>query len=248
VLFHLVAAVSTLAFAQTQERVTFEAASIRRSDPLKAESYWRVSPGRLTVQNMSLKGLITAAYRVKRYQVTGGPKWFDEDRFDVTAKLAAAPAGVDATGSEGAARLMTAAQSLLQDRFRLTFHQESKSVSGYVLVVAKSGPKLTRAQGDGSSNIRSGRGTLQATGFSMERFASSLSALLEAPVVDETGLAGTYDLSLEYTPDGSSETTTGPVHPTLYTALQETLGLKLEARKVPVPIFVVDGAEKPGEN
>jgi uncharacterized protein (TIGR03435 family) len=235
-----------LVFAQTAEKAVFETSSIRRSDPEKPESFWNVSPGRLSVRNMSLKTLIMAFYRLKQYQVTGGPKWMDTDRFDIVAKLADEPRGVAASGN-GPERLMSAAQSLLADRFQVIFHEQARTVSGYALVVAKGGAKLNLAGGDGSSNVKTGRGTLRATGLSMEKFTASLSTILDAPVVDATELRGKYDFTLEWTPD-LADVKEERVRPTLYTALQETLGLKLESRKVSVPIFIVDRAEKPGEN
>jgi uncharacterized protein (TIGR03435 family) len=233
---------------QVADRVVFESASVRPSDPTNPESFWNVSPGRLSVRNMSLKSLVMAFYKVKQYQVTGGPKWIDNDRFDVAAKLADPPPGLAPRSSEAAARLMSASQSLLEDRFHLRFHKDTKLVSGYALVVAKSGPKLKKSEGDGSSRIKTGRGTLQATGVSMERFVSTLPTILDAPVVDASGIEGSYDFVLDWAPDPAADTKDGPVGPSLYTALRETLGLKLEPRKVPVPLFVIDGAERPGEN
>jgi uncharacterized protein (TIGR03435 family) len=197
---------------------------------------------------MSLKSLVMAFYKLKPYQVTGGPKWIDNDRFDVVAKLADPPPGLAPRSSEAAARLMSACQSLLEDRFHLLFQKETRAVSGYALVAAKSGPKLKKSEGDGSARIKTGRGTLEATGVSMERFASTLATILDAPVVDATGIAGSYDFALEWAPDLSSDGNDEQVRPSLYTALRETLGLKLESRRVPVPIFFIDSAERPGEN
>jgi uncharacterized protein (TIGR03435 family) len=237
-----------VSFGQTAEKATFETASVRPSDPAKPESFWSVSPGRLSVRNMSLKSLVMAFYKVKQYQVTGGPKWVDTDRFDIQAKLADQPAGSSPRSSEAVARLMSAAQALLADRFQLVLYNETKQVSGYALVVAKTGPKLKAAEGDGSSNVKTGRGTLRATGLSMERFASSLSTILDAPVVDATDLKSAYDFTLEWTPDMAADSNDAPTQPSLYAALQEKLGLKLESRKVPVPVFTIERAEKPAEN
>jgi len=234
-------------FAQAPQRAVFEAASVKPSDPARTESFWKVSPGRLTVQNMSLKSLIMAFYKIKQFQVTGGPKWIDAERFDILAKLADDPAGASRS-PEGAARLISAAQALLADRFHLVFRQETKPLSGYSLVIAKSGFKLKRAEGDGSSTVHEGRGTLRATALSMERFASSLSTILDAPVVDESGLQGGFDFTLEWAPDEMANSTDAPARPSLSTALQESLGLKLESRKVTAPVFVVERAEKPEAN
>jgi uncharacterized protein (TIGR03435 family) len=243
----LTAGVAVL-FAQAPQRTIFEAASVKPSDPARPESFWKVSPGRLTVQNMSLKSLIMAFYKVQQFQVTGGPKWIDSDRFDILAKLADDAAGPSPRGPEGAARLIAAAQALLADRFHLVVREETRPISGYSLVIAKSGFKLKPAEGDGSSTVRTGRGTLRASALSMERFATSLSTIVDTPVVDGTGLRGGFDFTLEWVPDEMADSTGTPARPTLYTALQESLGLKLESRKVPVPVFVVERAERPESN
>jgi uncharacterized protein (TIGR03435 family) len=224
-----------IAFAQSP---VFEAASVKPSDPTKPESFWNVSPGRLNVRNMSLKSLVMAAYSVQRYQVAGGPKWVDSDRFDIAAKLE--DTGDRSTGKEAAMRLTAAAQALLAEHFQLEFHRETKSVSGYSLVTAKGGFKLRPAAGDGSNSIRTGRNKMEARGYSMDHLAASLSTQLEGPVVDATGVEGTFDFVVEWSLDDSG--------PSLFTALQETLGLKLESRKASVPVIVIDRAEKPAGN
>jgi bla regulator protein BlaR1 len=228
-----------MAFAQPREKSpTFETASVKPSDPAKPESFWNMSPGRLTVRNMSLKSLVMAAYSVKQYQVTGGPKWVDSDRFDILAKLEGG--GDNPRGKEAAMRLLAAAQALLAERFQLVFHNETRSVSGYSLVTAKGGIKLKQAEGDGSGSIHTSSTKVQASGYSMERLAASLSTQLDGPVVDATGVKGTFDFTLEWSADDGG--------PSLFTAIQETLGLKLEGRRVQVTIILIDRAEKPAAN
>src|SRR5215475_2424198 len=103
----------------------FEATSVKPSDPARPESFWRVSPGRLTVQKMSLKSLIMAFYNVKQFQVVGGPKWIDTDKFDIMGKLPDDVSDSDARSPKGAERLTAAAKTLLADHFQLVFHVES---------------------------------------------------------------------------------------------------------------------------
>jgi uncharacterized protein (TIGR03435 family) len=170
--------------------------------------------------------------------VTGGPKWVDSDRFDIVAKLE--DTGDRSRGKEAAMRLTAASQALLAERFQLTFHRETRTVSGYALVTVKGGMKLKRAEGDGSSSIHTSRTKMQASGYSMERLADSLSTQLDGPVMDATGVEGTFDFTVEWSPDDGG--------PSLFTAIQETLGLKLEGRKVSVPVIVIDRAEKPTDN
>jgi uncharacterized protein (TIGR03435 family) len=208
---------------------TFEAASIKPSDPAKVESFWHISPGRIAVQNMSLKSLVMAFYKVKEYQVVGGPSWVDADRFDITAKM---PADAPAT----AAALLAAAKSLLAERFQLVMHEETRPMAGYALVAAKGGLKLKPAVGDGSSNVRTGKTTMDATGLTMERLASSLATIVDAPVEDATGIAGAYDVKFEWTLEDG-------VGPAL-----SALGLKLEGRKAPSTVMFIERAARPEAN
>lgn len=246
----LLLAGSIAIFAQTAEKkAAFEAASIKLSDPTQAGSSWNMNPGRLTVHNMSLKKLVMAAYDVKEYQVTGGPKWLDGDRFDIVAKMQESDEKTARSG-EAAARLRTATQTLLADRFQLLVRNETKPLSGYSLVTAKSGFQLKPVDGSQGSSIKTGRGTMTAKGVSMERLASILATQLDRPVVDATGIEGTYDLTLEWSPDEGPEAASDekPLRPSIFTAVQEMLGLRLESQKVPVTILIVERAEKPGEN
>jgi len=210
-------------------QTTFDAASIRPSDPAKAESFWHASPGRLAVQNMSLKSLVAAFHNVKEYQVLGGPAWMDGDRFDIAAKM---PAEAPAT----AAALMEAARSLLAERFHLVLHEEARPTAGYALVAAKGGLKLKPAAGDGSSNVWTSKTKMVAVGLTMERLASSLATIVDAPVVDETGIAGAYDFTFEWTLEDG-------VAPAL-----SVLGLKLEGRKVASKVLSIQRAERPDAN
>jgi len=237
----LIASVGT--FAQSSEKPpVFETASIKPSDPTDPASSWNMNPGRLTVHNMSLKKLVMAAYEVKEFQVTGGPKWFDSDRFDIAAKLESTDEK-SARSREGAVRVRRAMQALLADRFQLLVHQETRPVSGLALVTRKTGFKLKPVDGSEGSSIRTGRGRITAKGISLAGFAGVLATQLGQPVVDSTGIQGVFDFQLEWTPDESSETGTS-----LFAGIEETLGLKFEAQKVPVPIIAIDRAEKPGEN
>ena len=149
-------------------------------------------------------------------------------------------------------------QALLADRFKLSFHRETKEMPVYELVVAKNGPKLQTSTA-GQAQIRMGRGTLTAQKTSLNLLANNLSQNVGRVVIDKTGLTGDFDIKLEWTPeDGermgpprdNGETPPSAPAPglSIFTALQEQLGLKLEARKGPVEILVIDRTEKPSEN
>ena len=195
------------------------------------------------------------AWDVKDFQVSGGAGWMDTERYDIDA-VAANPF----TREESRKMI----QALLADRFGLVVHKETQDRPGYALVPARNGPKLPPPIEDPSvmfSRTVSGDRTLKATNLSMKRFADALSAALGKIVVDQTGIEGQFDVSFQWTPDPTSEprlTKNGepapppPVDavpgPSIFTALQEKLGLRLESKKVPVEVMVIEGAHRPSEN
>jgi len=151
-------------------------------------------------------------------------------------------------------------QQLLADRFKLAVHRETKELPAYALVVAKSGPKLTATKDTGGGKgTSSGDGHLTATGLTMARLAQTLTQILSRElgrvVIDKTGIVGEYDLSLTWTPDdrsaaaaNTSKDTPDLPGPSIFTALQEQLGLKLESTKAPVETLVIDHIEEPSAN
>jgi uncharacterized protein (TIGR03435 family) len=211
----------------------FEAAAIKPSKDASGV-HWDTEPGRINLRGTTLKGLITIAYHVKDFQVAGGPKWIDGDHFDINAK---------SEHGEDEPKLVEMLQTLLADRFQLVFHHEQKIAPAYALVVAKSGLKMKPAEGTGSKS-QGGRGQLTATGLTMAKLAEQLSRRVGAPVADLTETPGAYDFKLEWSIEGDKD----DVQSALFAALQSQLGLKLESRKIPVDMIVVDKAEKPSEN
>jgi uncharacterized protein (TIGR03435 family) len=185
--------------------------------------------------------LIQSAFGIRDYQISGGPGWLGDDKIDITATTGTSK---DLSDKE----LQPYLQSLLGDRFRLRFHGETKELSVYSLVVAKSGMKLTAhpGEGDSSTQIRnnSGKSSVTCANVSMASFASTLGGRLDRLVIDNTALQGRYDLNLEWAPNPSPEST----EPSIFTALREQLGLKLESTKGLVEIIVIDSIEKPSEN
>ena len=150
---------------------------------------------------------------------------------------------------------------LLADRFQLKFHQEKKDLSVFAIVVGKGGPKLTKSEGDpngGASLFFTGLGVLPARNASIAEFAAAMqAAVVDRPVVDQTGLSGKWDFTLKWTPDESQFAGMGvrvpapaddAAPPDLYTAIQQQLGLKLESTKASTEVFVVERVEKPSEN
>jgi uncharacterized protein (TIGR03435 family) len=229
-------------FGQTPAQPpAFEAASLKVSTALDNGTDRDTTPGAMTIRNFSLRSLIRVAYGVKEYQVIGGPKWMDSDRYNINAKAA---------GPAKDPELMLMLQTLLTERFKLEVHRQSKSTSGYALVVAKSGLKIKPVADHGNDSTSSHGGSLAAKGVSMARLSEWLARRLSVPVVNATGVSGVFDFKLEWTPEETSPGTPSSAGPdfSLVAALQEQLGVKLEARKVSMEMIVVDRAEKVSEN
>jgi uncharacterized protein (TIGR03435 family) len=228
--------------ADTSE-VAFEVASVRLNNSGDHHSSSHNSNGELITNNVSLKQLIERAYNVKDYSLAG-PDWLDSVRLDIVAKP---PAGSEKD------QLQPMMRALLIDRFKLQTHREPKTLSAYALLVAKGGTKLSPSgEPKGKSSTDSEPGKLIAKGATMVKLADFLSGRLELPVVDKTGVDGAFDFTLNWTPDPTTENDRPDPNssaPSLFTALQEQLGLRLQKDKLPIQILVVDHVEKePVEN
>ncbi|HEV1284485.1 MAG TPA: TIGR03435 family protein [Bryobacteraceae bacterium] len=216
---------------------TFEVASLKPNDSGPGHSDVDVDGNLLRMKNVTLKACIVWAFRTTDAQVSG-PSWLESERFDIVAKAE--------SGSPQPAML----QAVLADRFKLAVHRETREQTLCELVVAKNGPKLKKVD-PGEDDTTSRRGHLTATRVSMPalaRFLAGPNIRLGRPVVDKTGLDGVFDFTLDWTLDSDAEKS--PDHPpSIFVALQEQLGLKLEARKGPVEVLIVDHVEKvPTEN
>jgi uncharacterized protein (TIGR03435 family) len=234
-------ATGTPSWAQTPAPTasSFEVASVRLVSG--EHGYTSVSPAgsaRFTARNASMKLLIEYAFGVDDKQISGeNLGWLDSEAFDVEAK----PEGDVILSYEQMKPLL---QNLLTQRFKLVFHREQKDFRGYALVVAKNGPKLQGSK-EPSSGVYILRDGLRGRGIPMAVLASMLTRPVGRPVVDKTGITGNYDIALNFAPEGSTDSTL----PSIFTALQEQLGLKLEPQKVPVEMLVIDHLEKvPSEN
>jgi len=241
---------------------SYEVASIKPADPSLGRSVIIVprDNSTITIRGMSLKNLIQFTYGHQQAllpgMVSGGPAWYDQLRFDIVAK----PEGGQIPSREQHRQMLKA---LLAERFKLTVHRESKEATVVALALGKNGPKLKeRKPGDGGephsilprSNVPEGRMRLSCRDTSMAAFASFLeSTVLSRTVVDQTGLPGTYDFDLNWSPDenqfdGRYKGAPQSDLPDLFAAIRDQLGLRLETAKAPVEIIVVDHAEKPAEN
>lgn len=237
----------------------FEVASIKRGDPIVRRFFLGTVPGRFMATNMTARDVIAFAFDMRKEQISGGPAWIDSERFTIEAKP---HDGVTIEGSAGMSNLRRMLQSLLQDRFALTVHRDTRIEPIYELVVASGGFRLTpiEPRPTGPRGIGTvGQGNVTGTAAHMSVLASFLSGVLGRWVVDKTGLPGQYDFTLMYAPEPGHAVS--PVAPppegaaqadqnrsSLFTALQEQLGLRLATNRGPVDIVVIDGVERPVEN
>ena len=238
----------------------FEVASIKLNKSESGSSHSSFDHGRYSATNEGIKGLIQyGAYGTPGPQIEGGPAWLASERFDIEAKVDDATAvKMEKLGPEERSQMKRQLiEQLLADRFMLAVHWETRELPVYALVRAKVGAKLTRSSDtSGSSGTSSNLGHLKASGVTMARLAETLTGILYREVgrvvVDRTGLEGRYDLTLEWSPeDGSSSSASNDSQspgPSIFTALEEQLGLKLESSKGPVKTLVIDRVEQPSEN
>jgi uncharacterized protein (TIGR03435 family) len=249
----------------------FEVASIKPNKSQDFRVMIRPTPGRFVATNVPLVFLITVAYRIKDFQLSGAPSWLTSERYDVEAKAPGKPSFDD---------MLPMVQKLLVDRLQLKFHHQSKELPLYVLTVAKPG-KLHEAEGECGprpnvpppppepgkfptgfcGGMFMGPGHLAGQKIPLSQFVDALSRLTDRTILDQTNLTGKYDVTLDWTPEqGQFQAPPGggaglpplptpdPNGPSLFTAVQEQLGLKLESQKGPVEMFVIDHIERPSEN
>jgi uncharacterized protein (TIGR03435 family) len=218
---------------------SFDVASVKITPPGSNGITSLSQPGSPTFSatNVTMPVLISLAYGVDSNRISGGPSWLESQQYDVMAK---APGGQRLSREQ----LRQPLQALLRERFRLALHRENKEGQGYALVVGKNGVKLKETAGAASSASVLKNG-IWIQNQPIDGLAGALTIATKRPVLNETGIKGSYDIALNYAPDGDTKSTL----PSLFTALQEQLGLRLEPRKVPVEAIVIDHVERsPSEN
>ena len=229
----------------------FEVASVKPDEPSDKPGEIRVAGGgRLDLGEVTVKMLVEQAYAISGYRIYGGPSWFDSARYSIVAKAA------DEAGNLTLDQMRPMLRTLLADRFHLTVHREEKDLPMFRLVVSKGGPKLRKSLVSGPPKSRMGMGRITDEKASLDTLASELGQQLGRFVSNQTGLKGDFDFHVEWTPDpgqnigGDSDTPppAGADGPSIFTALQEQLGLRLESGKGPVEVIVVDRVEKPDED
>jgi len=229
----------------------FDVAAIRPNQSGSNSISMRTSHGTLTVSNVTVRTLILKAFRLREVQLSGGPDWINKERFDITAKTP------DQSISDD--DLWLSLQPLLIERFHLRFHRETKQGTVLSLVAIKTKPGLVPHVGTQPASMRisnnGGKASMDAKNVSMAKFCSALADLASQVVVDNTRLNGGFDFKLEWAQDHNEESMLNSIEeglgvsgPSLYSALQEQLGLKLQRGTGPVENLVVDAIDRPTAN
>jgi len=233
--------------AHAQSDATFDAVSIKPNTSGEVGGASRAQPGRYQGVNVTLMRLIGLAYRpIQEFE--GGPDWIRTDRFDVDAK---------AEGTPSQDQMLRMLRTMLADRFKLVVRAEKRQRPVYALTMARRdrtlGPQLRASEamcpgGPGTCGVRMGDGILTATSITMTRLASELS-FVGRQVMDRTELPGAFEVNLQWTPEaaGAGAPATDNL-PSIFTAMQEQLGLKLEPATGPIDVLVIERAEKPSAN
>jgi uncharacterized protein (TIGR03435 family) len=236
---------------QSQPAV-FEVASIKPNvdTTLTLSGITAISNGQLSAKAMTVRQLVSGAYRTQGREIIGGPEWTDTERYDIEARAAN---GAD----EAQLRFML--QALLVDRFRVRLHSEAREGRVYALVVGPSGPRLKPASGGDCPSPITMVGRIFGKCGSAAQLAEALSRVLDRPVVDRTELTASFsDVRLEWVPDETqfadwgrgvyAKPVSDPSGPSVFTAVQEQLGLRLESTRAPIEVIVLDAAERPTAN
>lgn len=226
--------------------LAWDVVSIKPHKQLESGGSLYVRPDGLEINNLTIHSLMWSAFDVKSQdQFSGWPGWADSDHYDVRAKVAPEDAERwhNTHGHDGEEQYQRLIRQILEDRFALKAHIEKRELPVYELVVAKQGSKLKEhAPNTGSiSNYHPGKISAQAT--TITSLIVNLSGTVGRVVIDKTGLSGTYDFELTWAPDYQPD-----AGPSIFTALQEQLGLKLQSARAPVDVVVIDHIEHPSEN
>ena len=245
----LVGAASGILGAQgpAGDHLTFDVVSVKLNKSAEAGLRLDLRGGRLVAANVPLKQFIRAAYTLQLYQIEGAPRWTEVERFDITAVTERPIAGPIVWTPGTYAPMQRMMQSVLADRFKMRAHLEARELPGYALEVrAADGTagKLVPAAMPCSANggSENGPGLLRWRCVPLAQFAELLSQVTGRFVTDATGLAGSFDISLQWAPESPAAPTDAP---SLFTAVQEQLGLRSSPHRVRTPVLVIDAIDRP---
>jgi uncharacterized protein (TIGR03435 family) len=221
---------------------TFEVATVKPAAPGQLGFNIEPGPDTLTMRNVTLRQAIQFAYHLHEYQMSGGPKWIDSDGYDIVGKTGDSLRSLNFTERTDGLRAML--RTLLIERFQLSMRRESKDVPAYSLSVAKGGFRLTKLEPGGPKRTYRRPDQLVASGATIAEFVALLAAKLQQPVIDHTGIEGLYNFSVQYAPENMPDSP----YPSLFTAMQEQCGLKLERATAPAETFAIERVERPSGN
>jgi len=227
---------------------SFDVATVKPSDPKNGSQGFHSGNGRrINCDNETVANIVEFVYGVHAKQIVGAPQWFFDDRWDVDGYP-------DVPGEPDYKQMQGMYRKLLEERFGLKMHRETRTMGAYVLTVAKGGPKLSKsvdqeAMSDTTfTQWNSQRRVLRVTSTTMAEFAMTMDSQLEKPLVDRTGLTGKWDFLLKWRPETAPDTDDPNALPGIFTAIQEQAGLKLEGTTAPVEALVIDHVERPSAN
>jgi uncharacterized protein (TIGR03435 family) len=271
VLVVVVIAIPLLSQAPSQGRAQFEVASVKVHPPPITQVGIANRGGRFVSTGFSLKMLVARGYAVPESRIAGLPAWAESERYDIEAK---------APETSAPGQLQQMIQTMLEDRFQLKVHKETRELPVYDLTVPRNGSKLKlstdqtpppplvpvvpspgapRQRGSAGFGITNGRFTFEGSAIPISMLVNSLQQRVDRPVIDKTGLTGLFDIKLEWVPGAEapplpfSQNPDAPPPPpvdgpSIFTAIQEQLGLRLEGAKGPLEVIVIDSAQRPAEN
>jgi uncharacterized protein (TIGR03435 family) len=223
----------------------FAVAAIKPHDPNSSRQGFDAVGDRFTIRNQTVVTLMMFAYSIDKHQVVNAPSWTGVDRFDIEGKA-------DTPGEPNLHQQQQMLQNLLAERFGLRFHHEERELPVYAIQIAKGGSKLKPAanpdaEADQTATNHGGEITVSITTGTMADFILGMQFFFDRPLVDQTSISGRHDFTLRYAHDESTATDPN-APPGLFTAIQEQLGLRLNAVKAPIDVFVIDNVEPPTPN
>lgn len=225
----------------------WEVVTVRPSDPDDPRTGFHSQEHEIFVERKTVENMLMWGYGAHKTQIVNAPDWARSEVWD-------AKGYADAAGRPDVEQFRGMVRKLLSERFGLVVHTEQREIAVYALTVAKGGAKLAASKGDpngqqqGNERENGGQVTMETENYPMKGLAGELTYFLDRPVLDKTGLTGRYDFTLRWTSDETKAPVDGSAPPSVFTAVQEQLGLKLEPVKAMADVLVVDKVERPGAN
>jgi uncharacterized protein (TIGR03435 family) len=225
----------------------WDVATVRPSDPNGRDTGFNLRGRQILFERQTVEAMLVLGFGLHKKQIVGAPDWITTDRWDVR--------GIpDVPGQPNLAQYRSLIRKAVVERFGMKMHMEQRELPVYTITVARGGDKMVKSTGDANGQVQEndrdsgGQRLVQMTNASMGDFVLAMKFFADRPVVDQTGLTGRYDIRLKWTFDETQAPTDGSAAPSLFTAIQEQLGLKLGAVKAMADVLVVDKVERPGAN